>query len=98
MTKRELTEKEKELTQKGIENLNTEYEYSEAILKQKKLAIEIAPVVYKKQVSDLQQEVKKMNGNLDNIKNLIDIYTKQISEGVEVKESTSEVSLEETEN
>lgn len=83
MAKRQLTEQEKSLTLRNLGRAKDELAYIDAMVKQKRLAIEIAPLVYKQQVRTMEAELVKWEQQMQEAQFTIEIAEKQIAEGVE---------------
>ena len=87
MVKRKLDENEVRITNKNLKLHKDDLEYlKEVMLPQKELAIKTAPVVVKKQLSDLESEKKAIIHKIDELENIVKISEKQLKEGVEVKD------------
>ncbi len=84
--KRKFTKTEERITKKNVEMLNEELEYEYVILQQKQHAVESAPIIVKKQIKELNQQIKVILQKINEMESIIEISTKQLKEGIEIKE------------
>ena len=97
MVKRELNEKEKNVTQKNMYAQEVELEYVEKVeIPRKQMAIDTVDIVVKKQMADLEAEKRILVHKAEQLKMILEISKKQLEEGVEIKEPVEEVEETET--
>ena len=86
MTKRPLTETERKITEKNLQSLKEELEYVEKVkLPQKRFILDTADIVFKRQIKEVDVEVKRISKDMEELKAIIRETEKQITEGVEIK-------------
>jgi len=88
MAKRQLNEKEKQICEASMERLVKEKSYlKNAELKRLALNIELAPIEYEKQLSDMKIKRDALVAQVNEMEKSIEILKQQIKEGVEVKKT-----------
>lgn len=91
MEKRQLNEYEKKTSIKNLITLEEELEYTEKIdIAKKQHAIDTAEIIVKKQLRDLNSDLKVLNNEADILRNTIIILKDQVENGVEIKENNTE--------
>lgn len=86
MTKRELTDAEKEIIKKNIVFIESTLEYDNAIAKQVDVQIEIAPILYNHQIKEMERKRIGLQAEIDEMNNSLVILNDQLENGVEVKD------------
>ena len=87
MVKRQLNEVERKFCEKNLVLLGNELKYWEAMIKQTRLNVEIAPVIFEKQVGDMLNKLKEMEQLVREHSFSINTINTQLKEGVEVNET-----------
>lgn len=86
MTKyRALNEQEKKLVTQNLITLQEDVEYYDAMVRKSELNLELAPLVYKQQIRQMQSELAKLKQELEVGKNTVKTLEKQLNVGVEIK-------------
>ena len=88
---RQLTDDEKRTVHRNIQFIKEDLEFLEASGKQIRTAIEIAPLMYKRQIKEMEARLKQNNALIEEHKNAVIELERQIKEGVEVKKKDEEV-------
>ena len=84
--KRLLTEPEKKLVAKNIQFIEENLVYDKAIEKQVDVQIEIAPIIFTHQVSEMKKKREGLKAEIEEMEASIKILNEQLKTGVEVKE------------
>lgn len=84
MVKRQLDANELRVTENAIKNNEEELEYVEAMLKQQRTALEIAPIIARQQIKAISKNLKMWEEQETHLKFTIETSKKQVEEGVEV--------------
>jgi len=92
MTKRrKLTREERSYVERGIKSIEIDIEYTEkSLLPKQKLALECAPIEYKKQIKDIESKLKQYEEEVKEAHNAISTLKDQLLNGVEVKQKKKE--------
>jgi hypothetical protein len=85
MKKRQLTNEEKALTTRNISVSEKDLAYLHAIMRQNQLAIEIAPIIYEKQLSDMRNKQLEYEQRIKELEFVISTSKNQIKNGVDIK-------------
>lgn len=87
MSKRQLTEEEKKITERNIENNTKLIKYFEYLVKHRELLInEGLQVNFDKQMEETKQDVAKFNQEIEALKFANETANDQLTNGVEIKE------------
>lgn len=87
--RRQLTEKEKELTNKALVELDSELEYYEKyLIPDVQLTLDTAEVVVKKQVADAEKKKRSYETYSKELKHQIEELKDQLKNGVKQKSSS----------
>ena len=86
MVKRELSDTESKMCEKNLVKLADELEFYNMVKKELTLAIELAPIKYKKQVKDMEVRLKEADDYCTMLGEGIENTQKQIVDGVEMKD------------
>jgi len=88
--KRELNSKEKDMIRKNIVFIKENLEYDNAIAKQVDVQIEIAPILYNHQVTEIKRKQEGLKAEIEEMQNSLIILEDQLINGVEIKEVKEE--------
>jgi hypothetical protein len=86
MTKRQLNDTEKLVASKNCLIMHRELDYTNALIKRDETAVEIAPIMYEKQLADMKDRIIQEKADLEALQKAINITEDQIKNGVEQKE------------
>ena len=84
--RRQLTKEEKEFTQKNLDVLEKDLAYAFAMLRQNKLTIDIAPIVFEKQLSDLHTKSRELEQKIEELEFAVKVTKDQLKNGVVKKD------------
>ena len=83
MAKRKLNDKEKIIISKNITFINENLEYDEAIAKQVDINIEVAPIIFQHQISEMKKKREGLAAEIEEFKNSLKILDDQLKNGVD---------------
>lgn len=83
--KRQLRDEEKQMIIKNVGLIREDLEYKQAILKEKNVLLEIAPIKYKHQVSMMEAERNSIQDEVEEHTKAIAILLDQVENGVDSK-------------
>lgn len=83
---RSLTEQERKLITKNLKILEEELEYKEKVtLARKQFAVDVAELEFKKQMKDIEKEIKVLKTEVEEYSYSITELNRQLEEGVKIK-------------
>lgn len=85
--KRQLNKDEKRFTEKNLLIIETDLEYFTAMTRKSELNVEIAPVIYKKQLEMLKKESNQYKAQAEECSNAVKLLKDQLKNGVEMKDT-----------
>lgn len=85
MEKRHLNDNEMTMVRRNIKLIEEDLEYQQALLKEKSVLIEIAPLKYKHQLENMKSEEKSLRDTVKEHENAVKILNDQLRNGVEIK-------------
>lgn len=82
---RELTQQEKDMLTRNIKLIEDDLEYKQMQIKEKQMLIECAPIKYKRQLEQMNSELKLYKSEAEENQAAIIELNRQLVEGVEEK-------------
>lgn len=84
--KRQLNEQEKSISKSNLKILIDDAVYTQAMVEKTEMNIRLAPIIYKKQLYNMEAECRGLKFQAEELRRSFEILQDQINNGVEVLE------------